>query len=100
MKNNMIEELQVKKDKYEKLAWVFFYILVISLALMIISVFAMAIYNCATNFENLDVGMNIAWLAVIFGGVSVIVCSIWTYFESKIIDIKTAIAVIQQKEED
>ena len=80
MKNNMIEELQVKQDKYEKLTWVFFYILVSSLALMIISVFAMAIYNCVTNFENLG--------------------CILTYFESKIIDIKTAIAVIQQKEED
>lgn len=100
MKNNIIEELQVKKDKYEKLAWVFFYILAGSLALMIISVFAMAIYNCITNFENLDVGMNIGWLAVIFGGVSIIVGSIYTYFESKTIDIKTAIAFIQQMEDD
>lgn len=100
MKINIIEALQVKKDKYEKLAWIFFYILATSLALMIISLFAMAIYNCITNFEKLDVGMNIGWLAVIFGGVSVIVGSIYAYFESKIIDIKTAIAFMQQMEED
>ena len=98
-----LDELKNEKEKLNRITWGLFKATVLNIVFVLLSVFAMSIYNLVTNFTQIEIGLRFGTVATCFALLTVIFGLVYIFFENKLGNVKqelTTIAIEITKGED